>query len=193
MEQLYALNYHFPHPPAGLVYPWFLQLLKALSVTAALVAWKPLTSTSTSTPTYLTALVTLFFLSSLSLFAWTAAVAQPRQLSVIYGRVTPTYILSSGPFAFARHPTYVAYALGWAGAVVRVITAGVTETPLRITLMVSSATGLFWLYHRGAVLEEEQFLQGHETVAGQKVGENVRVEYLTYVRRVPYRWIPGVV
>lgn len=201
-EQLYALNYHFPHPPSGLVYHGSLQLLKVLSVTATFLAWKPVTTDSPSTPWYTTAVTLTFFLSSLSLFAWTATVARPRQLSVIYGCVTPTGVLSSGPFALVRHPTYVAYALGWVGVVVRAVTVGSIEgvpkparvaAPLRNVLLACSVLGLFWLYRRGAVLEEEQFLQDHETVKGEKVGEDVRIEYLAYMRRVPYRWIPGVV
>jgi protein-S-isoprenylcysteine O-methyltransferase Ste14 len=202
IEQLYALNYHFPHPPSGLVYPQSLQLLKFLSTTAALLAWTPIARDSWLAPAYITTVASLFFLSSLCLFAWTAITTQPRQLSVIYGRVTPTYVLSSGPLAYLRHPTYVAYALGWLGVAVRVIgsvsmatgtNADWIPAPLRIVSLLSSVLGLFWLYRRGAVLEEEQFLKNYETVPGHKVGKDVTVEYSAYTRRVPNRWIPRLV
>jgi len=202
IEQLYALNFHFPHPPSGLVYPHSLQLLKTLSVIATLTAWKPIMDYPTATPVYLTTPPSICFLASLGLFAWTATEARPRQLSVIYGRVTPNKVLSSGPFAHVRHPTYVAYALGWIGAVIHVfavlVVGGATDrgwmpAPIRVMTLVASVLGLFWLYRRGAVLEEQQFLQNRETVEGQKVGEDVRVEYLAYVRQVGSRWIAGVI
>lgn len=43
------------------------------------------------------------------------------------------------------------------------------------------------------MLEEELFLWNYETVRGEKVDENVRIDYLAYVRRVLHRWIPGIV
>lgn len=100
-----------------------------------------------------------------------------------------------------RHPTYVAYALGWIGATVRASIAGSIEevpkpfrmaAPLRALLLMCLVLGLLGLYRRGSVLEEEQYLQDRKIARGGKVGEDVRVEYLAYKRRVPYRWIPGV-
>jgi hypothetical protein len=46
-------------------------------------------------------------------------------------------------------------------------------------LLVCSVLGLFWVCRRGAVLEEEQYLWNQQTVNGQKVGEEVRIEYLS--------------
>ncbi|KAF9694068.1 hypothetical protein EKO04_008067 [Ascochyta lentis] len=201
MEQLYALNFHFPHPPSGLVYPHSIQLLKTLSVSAALAAWRSIMKLSPSAPAYSTIPISLFFLTSLGLFAWVATEARPRQLSVIYGRVTPTHVLSSGPFAVVRHPTYVAYALGWVGVAVHVLVTGDTgeardgtwvSAPAWIAILVASVLGLFGLYRRGAVLEELQFLKSQGTVVDEKVEEGVRVDYLAYMRKVPYRWLPGV-
>lgn len=202
LEQLYALNYHFPHPPSGLAYPRSLQALKILLSAAVSLAWKPVTTISNSAPGFTTVAASAFFLASLGLFVWTATVARPKLLSVIYGRVTPTYVLTSGPFALVRHPTYVAYALGWIGALVHTVAAASVEevpkparlvSPLRTALLACTVLGLFWLYRRGALLEGKQFLQDHETVKGEKVGEDVRIKYLAYVRRVPHRWIPGVI
>ena len=64
--------------------------------------------------------------------------------------------------------------------------------PFRIVILLSSVLGLFWLYRRGAVLEEEQFLRDYETVPGHKVSKDVTVEYSAYMRRVPNRWIPSI-
>jgi hypothetical protein len=50
-----------------------------------------------------------------------------------------------------------------------------------------------WLYRRGAVLEEEQFLKDQETVSGEKTRKGIRVDYLAYMRRAKSRWVPGVV
>jgi protein-S-isoprenylcysteine O-methyltransferase Ste14 len=198
LTQLYALNIHFPHPPSGLVYPKSIQLLKLFSVTGALLAWTPVFTTRSSA---IAVPASIFFAASLIIFAWTAAITSPRKLSVIFGRVTPEYVISNGPFTYVRHPTYVSYALGWMGAAVVVLYSSIVSqggnvwisSAVRAPVMVGVVAGLFWLYQQGAVLEEEQFLAGKETVMGKKVGEDVRVEYLSYMRRVPWRWIPGVI
>ena len=191
-----------PLLPSGLVHPRSLHVHKILSAAASFLAWKLITTSSDPTPGLTTVVASTFFFASLGLFAWTATVAPPKLLSVIYGRVTPNYALSTGPFALVRHPTYVAYGPGWIGTLVRTVAvASVKEVPkparlalpLRALLLACSVLGLFWLYRKGAVLEEEQFLRNYETVRGGKVDENVRIEYLAYVRRVPHRWIPGIV
>jgi protein-S-isoprenylcysteine O-methyltransferase Ste14 len=204
--QLYALNFHFPHPPSGLAYPISIQLLKLFSVVAGLLSWTPIVSSSTTTPLG-TTIAAALLLSSQLLFTWTALTTRPRTFSVIFGRVTPQYVVDTGPFAYARHPTYVSYALGWLGAVSYVLisylpvylTKGTDvegawmSMPVRSAGLVTAIVGLMWLYRRGAVLEEEQFLKDQETVSGEKTREGIRVDYLAYMRRVKSRWVPGVV
>jgi protein-S-isoprenylcysteine O-methyltransferase Ste14 len=212
--QLYALNLHFPHPTSGLVYPASIQLLKLFSFIAGLLSWTPILSSPSSsttstptktTPTLATAISVPLLLSSLLLFTWTALTTRPRTFSVIFGRVTPRYVVDTGPFAWVRHPTYVSYALGWLGTVLYVLIAYVPDylssgidvdapwvaLPARSAGLVGTMVGLMWLYRRGAVLEEEQFLKDQGTVSGEKTDEGVRVEYLAYMRRVKSRWIPG--
>ncbi|KAF3037434.1 hypothetical protein E8E11_003887 [Didymella keratinophila] len=201
-EQLYALNYQFSYPPSGLVHPRSLQVLKILSAAAAFLAWKPAATSCGSVPRLTTVVASSFFLASLGLFAWTATVALPKSLSVIYGRVTLSYVLSTGLSALVRHPMHDAYTLGWIGARVRTIAiASVEKVPksarlvslLRTALLACSVLAILRLYREGAVLEEEQFSRDHETVQGEKVEEDVRIESLAYVCRVPCRWIPGIV
>lgn len=205
LEQAYALNIHFPHPPSGLVYPSSINLLKLFSATAGILAWAPLTSSHASS-TALSAVTGTLFLASLSLFTWTARTTRPKNLSVIFGRVTPRYVIDSGPYAYIRHPTYVSYALGWLGATFYALTSSslffppTISTPgawipdhTRSALLVAAVGGLMWLYRRGAVLEEAQFLQDKDTVSGEKTAEGVRVGYLGYMRRVGARWVPWVV
>jgi hypothetical protein len=99
----------------------------------------------------------------------------------------------------------MSYALGWLGAVVYVLIAYVpgylssgtdvdgvwVDMPARSAGLMGTMGGLMWLYRRGAVLEEEQFLKDQGTVSGEKTDEGGRVAYLAYMRRVRSRWIPG--
>lgn len=148
-----------------------------------------------------------FLLSSILLFTWMALTTRPGTFAVIYGRVTPQHVVDTGPYNYIRHPTYVAYALGWVGAVVYVLVAWLPDyllhghdvsgawisMPVRSVGLVGAVLVLLWLYRIGAVLEEEQFLGYEGTVGGEKTEEEVRGEYLAYVRRVRWRWIPGFV
>jgi len=65
--------------------------------------------------------------------------------------------------------------------------------PMRSVGLVGAVLVLLWLYRIGAVLEEEQFLGYEGAVGGEKTDEGVRGEYLAYVRRVRWRWIPRFV
>ena len=65
--------------------------------------------------------------------------------------------------------------------------------PVRSVGLVGAVLVLLWLYRIGAVLEEEQFLGYEGTVGGEKTEEGVRGEYLAYMRRVRWRWVPGFV
>ncbi|RAR15416.1 hypothetical protein DDE83_001245 [Stemphylium lycopersici] len=202
LEQAYALNIHFPHPPSGLVYLYSINLLKLFSATAGILAWTPLTLSHGSSPAHSVVVTGTFFLASLSLFTWTARSTRAKNLSVIFGRVTPWYVIDTGPYAYIRHPTYVSYALGWLAATVYVLAISFTTagTPaawipdhMRSALLVAAVGGLLCLYRRGAMLEEAQFLQDKDTVRGEKTAKGVRVGYLEYVRRVGARWVPWVV
>jgi protein-S-isoprenylcysteine O-methyltransferase Ste14 len=199
VEQVYAVMIHFPRPSSGLVYQVYYQLLKACVATTVMLSLTPIMAPN---PLYIALPSSLIFLASLTLFAWAGATTRPGKFAVIFGRVTPTHVVSTGPFTYIRHPTYVSYALGWIATVLVVLHdsfVSKTETSRWISgsarsfgLLVA-VSGLFWTYYRGAVMEEKQFLENKDTVQGQEVGDDIRIEYLAYMRRVPYRWLPGVI
>ncbi|KAJ4985195.1 hypothetical protein SVAN01_09331 [Stagonosporopsis vannaccii] len=119
---------------------------KVLSVAAALKVNRATVCSASSIPNYVAAVSTLFFISNVALFACTTHVARPRRPSVIYGRVTPQYVIASGPFTSVRYLTYIAYALGWVGAVVGVVTTGKLLQAFILVFLIAS---LFWLYRKG--------------------------------------------
>ena len=53
------------------------------------------------------------FVGSLSLFWWTVKVTRQRRLLVAHTNIDPDSIHSSGPYAYVRHPFYVAYIIFW--------------------------------------------------------------------------------
>ncbi|KAF2658343.1 hypothetical protein K491DRAFT_713730 [Lophiostoma macrostomum CBS 122681] len=218
LTQLYALVVHFPHPSSGSVFTRQLQLLKGLTTSAVLLSWYPIATVSASTSAWAsasarsrgshayalaaTAPAYVCLLGGVALFVWTAYHSGPRNFSIIYGRVTPHFVVQSGPFARIRHPTYVSYVLGWLGALYVCGTLPAVRgegvqfwlpTGLRVVLLSGCIAGLCRCYADGAKLEEAQFLEGENNVDGETVGVTVKSEYRRYVTRVKSRWIPGVV
>jgi len=198
LEQSYAVMIHFPRPLSGLVYWNYYQLLKACVTTTISLSLTPMLA---PTPFYIALPVSLIFSASLALFAWAAVTTRPGKFAVIFGRVTPTHVVSTGPFAYVRHPTYVSYALGWIATVIVVLHDSfeaslgdmrwIPGLPRSIGVL-AAVSALFWTYYRGALLEESQFLKNKDNVQGQKVRDDIHIEYLAYMRRVPCRWLPGV-
>jgi protein-S-isoprenylcysteine O-methyltransferase Ste14 len=208
LTQLYALVVHFPHPSSGSVFTRQLQLLKALTTSAVLLSWFPVAtvsayvSASARVSHVFIAPAYVCMLGSVFLFIWTAYHSGPRNFSIIYGRVTPQFVVQSGPFAHIRHPTYVSYTLGWLGALYVCVLLPAVRDPgaqfwvpdwMIILLLGGCIAGLGKCYADGAKLEEAQFLEGENNVDGESVGVTVKSEYRRYVAKVQSRWIPGVV
>lgn len=175
LTQLYALTYHFHHPPTGSSSPTKQRLVILISITLGL-----LSTFSPPSPNPLTLYPsTTCLLLSESLFLWTALTTRPRRLAVIFAQVQPQYVTSAGPFAYIRHPTYASYALGWLGVSLAVVGPVLWRFAVFVCLGV-----LLSLYADAAELEERQFLD-----AATK--PEVRAEYEAYMRRTR-RWVPGV-
>lgn len=159
--QLYALRIHFPHPPSGLVYPTSIQVLKFFSVVAGSLSWTLIVSLPTSTAIG-TTFVVAFFPSSSLLLTWTALTTLSHTFSVIFGRVTPKYVVSTAPFAHVRHPTYISYASELLGVVFCILASylptyfskviDIEGTGLsmhvRCVGLVTMVAGFMWLYRR---------------------------------------------
>lgn len=159
--QLYALRIHFPHPPSGLVYPNFYPSTQILLGRSWIPSWTLIVSLPTSTAIG-TTVVIAFFPSSSLLLTWTALTTLSRTFSVIFGRVTPKYVVSTAPFAHVRHPTYISYASELLGAVFFILASylpiyfskGIDiegtglSMPVRCVDLVTMVAGFMWLYRR---------------------------------------------
>ncbi|KAJ9632279.1 hypothetical protein H2203_000683 [Taxawa tesnikishii (nom. ined.)] len=166
LTQLYALTLHFPRPRAGLVHPRSFQLLKLCTGVAALASWQPVLNLSPTAPLAATLPPSLCLLASEALFAWTAHAARPGKLALIYGRVTPRYVVADGPFAYVRHPTYASYWTGWLGVLAAAVVGArwpgyVLRAWLgprvRAVVLATCLVELGWCYWAAAYLEEVQF------------------------------------
>lgn len=92
-----------------------------------------------------------------------ALTTRPGTFSVIFDRVTPQFVVGTGPFNYIRHPTYVSYALGWVGAVLHILVACLpayfsrgndvggawVPMPVRSAGLVVAVLVLMWLYRKG--------------------------------------------
>jgi protein-S-isoprenylcysteine O-methyltransferase Ste14 len=200
--QLYALVIHFPTPKTGTVSPIALLILKGLTAGLVLITWTPITQVKPPFATPIVAPAYVGFLASTALFLWTAYTTQPGRFSIAYGRVSPKFVVTDGPFRYIRHPTYVSYALGWFAAiyscVVVVVFSGQkinTWIPqgTRSWVMIGMIASLCGCYSQAARLEERQFLEGKEVVNGQEVTSQISKEYKEFVDHTTARWIPGVI
>ncbi|GAB1728614.1 hypothetical protein NU195Hw_g1416t1 [Hortaea werneckii] len=184
LQQVYAIGYHFPTPPGGIRSPKHHTALLVLGPTcAASTLWAA--SQSTSSPPLSSTfglIATVCFLASLALFTWTAITTRPRRFSVIFGKAQPEYVVTHGPYAYIRHPTYVSYALTWIGAMAQLLEV---SRPRRFATLVAvtSFGGLMCLFREGAKQEEEEFRNDAKS-------EGVKRDYDEYASRVRARWVP---
>jgi len=187
IEQLYALNYQFPQPDGGIRHPGRHSSLIVCSLGCAVSTLYPilLGSDSPTLANPLGRIAAVCFLSSLSLFYWTARTTQPGRFSVIFGAVQPELVVTHGPFAYIRHPTYVSYTLAWIGAIAMSI-GGRAGFELLLPVALGFFAGLLWLYRQGAEQEEGEFRNEAKTV-------QVSEQYEAYKGSVRARWIPYVV
>lgn len=55
----------------------------------------------------------VFYFCALFLFLWAAIHTRSRKLSLAYSTDEPTFLLTSGPWRYVRHPFYTAYLLSY--------------------------------------------------------------------------------
>ncbi|PIA90771.1 hypothetical protein CB0940_10921 [Cercospora beticola] len=189
--QLYAYLFHFRHPPSGTRSPGYIHFFKILSIISAFATFWPTFIRGEAVRSLggigiLFAIVaTGLFTSSLTLFAWTAyTTSPPGRLSVIFGKASPEFVITTGPYQYIRHPTYVSYATTWIGCIFMLLSRGHFGDAWFYVSMVSLA-GLSWLYREAAEQEEAEFRV-------KATREEVRDKYQEYSTRVEERWFPGM-
>jgi len=175
-----ALEYHFEHLHVEKL-GQFREIIMTIAVASLYSAYHILfnhqqSQGATSNITSLIAFV--FYIASLSLYYWTWTTTSPSnlpgngRLAIIFARTKPKYVLSTGPFAYLRHPTYASYFLGWLAVVIHT----------RSLFLVALLAAMAGFFESAARLEERQFM-------GPNVDEKVAKEYDTY-RRQTGKWIP---
>jgi protein-S-isoprenylcysteine O-methyltransferase Ste14 len=87
------------------------------------------------------------YLLGLVLFLWAGASIRAHRLPIAFSNTQPARVVRDGPFAFLRHPFYVAYSLTWLGGLVATRSLVVGATVL--------VMGAFYV---SAALEEERQL-----------------------------------
>ncbi|KAK5127922.1 hypothetical protein LTR85_005039 [Meristemomyces frigidus] len=184
LEQLYAFTLHFSKPANGhraRTHRNALVLLSAgctISATIGLLLARPTLASISG------GLAALLLLSGILLFAWAALTSRPGRFSAIFGEVKPEEVVSHGPYAYLRHPTYAAYSLAWLGAIVAMFAAEVEVHRFLVFIACACYAGLLLLYYRAAVQEEAQFTTN--------AADGTRERYKAYQRRVKARWVPGI-
>lgn len=66
----------------------------------------------------LPSMVSLVFATSLALFWWTVSTTRRQPLTLAFTPDVPVHLQTTGPYAYVRHPFYLAYVLFWIGAAV---------------------------------------------------------------------------
>lgn len=96
---------------------------------------------------YSFAIALFLYALSLGLFWWAVAVNRARPLTIAFSPDAPSHLVTAGPYAYVRHPLYLSYMLCWI--------AGALATGQ--ALLIPTAVGMGWIYHRAAVKEEKKF------------------------------------
>jgi protein-S-isoprenylcysteine O-methyltransferase Ste14 len=86
------------------------------------------------------------FLASTLLFWWTVRTTRARPPAIAHTDNVPTMIYAEGPYAYVRHPFYLAYGLGW-------LATAIAGGPIQ---WVPASLIIGW-YYRTAHEEEEHF------------------------------------
>lgn len=141
-------------------------------VTAALGlsfgVWHAFAIATAATAAWRVALGMAAQMASAALF-WSAVRAcRSRPLTAIFTPDLPVHVLTVGPYAYVRHPFYVAYTLFWvAGWVMSDSVVALLSVPVMV-----------WIYVEGAREEERKFSRS-----------SLAREYADYRRRVG-AWLP---
>ncbi|GIZ49865.1 hypothetical protein CKM354_001288300 [Cercospora kikuchii] len=174
--QLYAYLIHFRHPASGTRSPGYIHFFKILSGVSTFATFWPSFIRGETVKSLggigvlFAILASLLFLASLTLFAWTAYTTSPLgRLSVIFGKASPEFVITTGPYQYIRHPTYVSYAGTWIGCIFMLLSRGHFGDAWFYVSVISLA-GLSWL----------------------RRGGEVRDKYQEYSTRVEERWFPGM-
>ncbi len=90
------------------------------------------------------------FAAALTVFCAAVGANRKRPLAIAFSDAPPEHIVTSGPYAYVRHPFYVSYALAWMAG-----TVATAQWWLLATLF-----GMGVLYVRAARREERMFASG---------------------------------
>ncbi|HYZ85306.1 MAG TPA: isoprenylcysteine carboxylmethyltransferase family protein [Bryobacteraceae bacterium] len=86
----------------------------------------------------------LLYLCSIALYWWALDANRRRPLSAVFSPDTPEHLVTSGPYAYVRHPLYTSYLLAWLAGVIA------SGEPWLLVTFVAMA-----LIYRRAVQQEE--------------------------------------
>jgi protein-S-isoprenylcysteine O-methyltransferase Ste14 len=126
---------------------------------------------ATDVPAIASLAALLFIISSMIIFLSSLSQNKWKRMRFGGSNIAPTRLLETGPYAWVRHPIYVAYILGWCGGALNSL------NPLAF-LMGAIMTSIYvW----AAKLEEDTILTSE-----------LRKQYLKYMQ-VTKRFIPYVV
>ena len=168
LEQAYAIGYHFPPPPAGIRSPGHHKALLVLGSTCACSTLWALHRYDGRSAVFATFsfFASVLCLAYLALFMWTSLTTKPRGFSVIFGKAQPEYVVTDGPYASIRHPTYVSYALSWTAAMLLMLGSRQMFGPLGV-IALGCYVGSLFLFQQGAEQEEEEFRSDAKNEASQ--------------------------
>jgi len=103
------------------------------------------------------------YVCGLVLFFWSLTTIRGRAFPVAYSRVLPKKIVTSGPYAWVRHPFYLAYSMTWMAGLV---------TTLKV-MLIPTVIVMLAFYIDAVRCEEKLLFAGH-----------LRDEYVAYKARI---------
>lgn len=110
-----------------------------------------------------TVAMALYF-ASFALMAWSFTETKGQDLPIAFSTAPPARLVTTGPYAWVRHPFYMAYMLFWSAAPVATGRVWLAVFPLVLAI----------LYRKAARAEEERFARSW-----------LAQDYASYARRVP--------
>ncbi|KAK4540184.1 hypothetical protein LTR36_009682 [Oleoguttula mirabilis] len=184
LQQLYAFAFHFHRPANGHRASSHWNALVLLSGGCTISTALPLLQARPTLDSFTGIFSVLSLTSGILLFTWAAFTSRPGRFRAIFGEVKPAEVVSHGPYAYVRHPTYTSYALAWTGAIAMDLATGPGVKSAVFWAACACFAGLLWLYQKAAEQEEAAFL----TDATRATSES----YKAYRQHVTARWVPGV-
>ena len=98
-------------------------------------------------------LITIALVSSaLAIFWWAVKTNSVEQLEFAYTSTTEKQLIKTGPFAWVRHPFYLAYLMTWSGYTLYVQSKG------SVMIMLT----MFFLFIHAAIIEERELLESQD-------------------------------